>query len=159
METGLLKNVHLFKDLSASELIELLKICRRQRFAAEKFVFLEGDAGDKCYIIEDGEVRISKHIPGMGEEALAVLKTGNYFGEMALIDGSPRSATAITNTDTSCLVIDKAALDNLLNSNHELGYKIMVVFCQTLSKRLRETNEKISQFIAMTAGFGGPINF
>ena len=156
MNTELLKNVYLFKDLGVTELVEVLKICRSQQIPKEKFVFLEGDPGDKCYIIEQGEVRISKFIPNVGEEALAILKNGNYFGEMALIDGSPRSATAIANTDVTCLTIDKADLDKLLVANKELGNKLLMVFCKTLSKRLRDTNEKISQFIAMTAGFGGP---
>lgn len=156
MNTDLLKNVYLFKDLNMTELVEVLKICRQIKFPKDKIVFLEGDPGDRCYIIEEGEVRISKFVPNMGEEALAVLKTGQFFGEMALIDGSPRSATAIANTDATCLVIDKADLDRLLTSDKDLGNKLLWVFCRTLSKRLRETNEKISNFIAMTAGFGGP---
>ena len=156
MNTELLKNVYLFNDLSMTELVEVLKICRKESFPKDKYIFLEGDVGDKCYIIEHGAVRISKHIPNMGEEALAVLRDGSYFGEMALIDGSTRSATAIAHEDTSCLVIYKQDLDGLLTSDKDLGNKILLVFCRTLSKRLRDTNEKISQFIAMTAGFGGP---
>lgn len=156
MDAGLLKNVYLFKELTMSELVEVLKICRQQSFPKDKIIFLEGDVGNKCFIIESGEIRITKYIPGMGEEALKVLKTGDYFGEMALIDGSPRSATVIANTETECLVIFKDDLDRLLITNTELGNKLLVVFCRTLSKRLRETNDKISQFIAMTAGFGGP---
>ncbi|MBI5695612.1 MAG: cyclic nucleotide-binding domain-containing protein [Nitrospirae bacterium] len=156
MNTELLKNVYLFNDLNMTELVEVLKICRQMKFPREKFIFLEGDPGDRCYIIEEGEVRISKFVPNMGEEALAVLKSGQFFGEMSLIDGSPRSATAIANTEVTCLVIDKADLDNLLTVDKDLGNKLLWVFCRTLSKRLRETNEKISNFIAMTAGFGGP---
>jgi len=155
MNVELLKNVYLFKDLSMSELVEVLKICHQMEFPENHVIFQEGEAGDRCYIIEDGAVRISKYIPNMGEEALAVLKNGSYFGEMALIDGSTRSATAIANVKTACLVINKADLDGLLTANKDLGNKLLMVFCKTLSQRLRETNEKISNFIAMTAGFGG----
>ncbi|HLB24738.1 MAG TPA: cyclic nucleotide-binding domain-containing protein [Nitrospirota bacterium] len=157
MNADLLKNVYLFRDLSMTELVQVLKICKQERFPAEKFIFLENEPGDRCYIIETGEVKISKYIPGIGDEALKVLRTGDYFGEMALIDGSPRSATATAKTDVAALVIDKAELDRLLAEDRDLGNKLLTVFCQTLSKRLRETNEKISRFIAMTAGFGGPI--
>ena len=156
MSADLLKNVYLFKDLTMPELLDILKICHQESFPKDKILFLEGDAGDRCYIIAKGEVRISKYIPNIGEEALAVLKAGSYFGEMALIDGSTRSATAIANTDAICLTIYKSDLDNLLTSNKDMGNKILMVFCQTLSRRLRETNDKISAFIAMTAGFGGP---
>lgn len=156
MATELLKKVYLFQELSMAELVEVLKICRRESFPKDKILFQEGDPGDKCYIIEEGEVRISKYVPGAGEEALAVLKTGSYFGEMALIDGSPRSATVTAHTDLTCLVVGKADLDQLLAENKDLGNKILTVFCRTLSKRLRDTNEKISNFLAMTAGFGGP---
>jgi CRP/FNR family cyclic AMP-dependent transcriptional regulator len=94
-------------------------------------------------------VRISKFIPNIGEEALAVLKEGDYFGEMALIDNFPRSAHAIANTDIEVLAIDKTELDYLMNMDHELGYKLLWKFTETLSKRLRETNEK-------NGGFSGP---
>ena len=60
-------------------------------------IFAEGDKGDRFYLILDGAVRISRMVPGMGEEALAVLKNGAYFGEMALIDDFPRSAHAIVH--------------------------------------------------------------
>lgn len=157
MSTDLLKKVYLFDGLSMGELVELLKICKQEKYPKDKIIFLEGDTGDRCYIIEEGEVRISKFVPNMGEEALAVLKAGNYFGEMSLIDGATRSATAIVNAATTCLVIGKSDLDRLMTDNKDLGNKILWTFCRTLSSRLRETNEKISSFIAMTAGFGGPV--
>ena len=116
----------------------------------------DGESGHMA-IIEKGEVRISKYIQGAGEEALKILRNGDYFGEMALIDGFPRSATAIANTDVTALVIDKAALDGALAGNRELESKLLKVFCKTLSERLRDTNDKISAFLAMTFGFGGPI--
>jgi CRP/FNR family transcriptional regulator, cyclic AMP receptor protein len=157
MPTELLKKVYLFEGLSMTELVEMLKVCRQVRFDEGKFIFLEGDAGDSCYVIEEGEVRISKYVPGVGEEALAVLKPGSYFGEMSLINDMPRSATAIANKTTTCLVVDKTALEKLICDDKELGCKILWSFCRTLSNRLREMNEKISGFIAMTVGFGGHV--
>ncbi|HEY3346985.1 MAG TPA: cyclic nucleotide-binding domain-containing protein [Nitrospirota bacterium] len=154
MNTELLKNVYMFRDLEIVELVEVLKISRQESFQEGKVIFLEGEPGDRFYIIESGEVGISKYIPNAGEEQFKTLKAGDYFGEMAIIDGSPRSATAIAKADTLCLVLDKASMDNLLHSNHALGNKLLTVFCRTLSSRLRETNTKIASFIAMTAGFG-----
>ena len=65
-------------------------------------IFEEGEQGDKFYLILDGAVRISRIVPGMGEEALAVLRAGTYFGEMALIDDFPRCADARAHERASC---------------------------------------------------------
>ena len=149
----LLKKINLFETLLEHELTKIEKICRNEVMAKDTVIFKEGDAGDRCFIILKGEVRISKFIPNIGEEALAVLKPGDYFGEMALIDNFPRSAHAIVNSDAELLSINKTELDKILILDHELGYKLLWAFTKTLSKRLRETNEKMASFLAMTGGF------
>jgi len=149
----LLKKIPLFESLSEYELEEIDKICIREAHAKDTIIFFEGDPGNRCYVIVTGEVRISKLIPNIGEEALAVLKPGDYFGEMALIDNFPRSAHAIANTDIEVLAINKTDLDKVLIADRELGYKLLWTFTRTLSKRLRETNEKMAGFLAMSGGF------
>ncbi len=149
----LLKRINLFENLSEQELEKILKICVKQTFAKDAVIFKEGEPGDRCYIITTGAVRISKFIPNIGEEALAVLKPGDYFGEMALIDNFPRSAHAIANDDVDVFAVNKTELDRLLISDRDLGYKIFWTFTRTLSKRLRETNEKLVGFLAMSGGF------
>ena len=72
---------------------------------------------------------------------------------MALIDNFPRSANAITNDDVDVFAINKTELDRVLIADRELGYKLLWTFTQTLSKRLRETNEKLASFLAMSGGF------
>ncbi len=149
----MLKKISLFENLSGPELEKIEKISRMEAFAKDTVIFKEGDPGDCCYVITNGDVRISKFIPNIGEEARAVLKPGDYFGEMALIDKFPRSAHAIANTDAALLVINKTDLDRILISDRDLGYKLLWAFTKTLSKRLRETNEKIASFLAMSGGF------
>ena len=149
----LLKKIHLFENLTEPELEKILKVCVKQPVARDAVIFKEGDPGDRCYIITLGSVRISKYIPNVGEEALAVLKPGDYFGEMALVDNFPRSANAIANEDTDVFAINKTDLDRVLIADRELGYKLLWTFTKTLSKRLRETNEKIASFLAMSGGF------
>jgi CRP/FNR family cyclic AMP-dependent transcriptional regulator len=151
--TDLLKKIPLFENLSEYELEEIQKICAKEVHAKDTIMFLEGDPGNRCYVIVRGEVRISKYIPNIGEEALAVLKPGDYFGEMALIDNFPRSANAVANTDIEVLAINKADLDKVLIADREMGYKLLWTFTRTLSKRLRETNEKMAGFLAMSQGF------
>lgn len=149
----LLKKIHLFENLTAGELEKILSICVKQTFDKGAVIFKEGDPGDRCYVITTGEVRISKFIPNIGEEALAVLKPGDYFGEMALIDNFPRSAHAISNTDVDVFAINKTDLDKVLIMDREMGYKLLWTFTKTLSRRLRETNEKMASFLAMSGGF------
>ncbi len=150
---NLLKKINLFENLSEPELEKILPLCLKQSFPAGAVIFKEGDPGDRCYIITSGAIRISKFIPNVGEEALAVLKPGSYFGEMALIDNFPRSANAIANDDSDVFAINKTGLDSILISDRELGYKLLWTFTKTLSKRLRETNEKLASFLAMSGGF------
>lgn len=149
----LLKKISLFESLTDDELEEVEKICKTEQIAGDTVIFKEGSPGDKCYVIINGEVRISKMIPNIGEEALTVLKPGDYFGEMALIDNFPRSAHAIANTDVQALVISKQDLDKILIADREMGYKLLWVFVKTLSRRLRETNEKMAGFLALSGGF------
>ncbi len=72
---------------------------------------------------------------------------------MALIDNFPRSAHAIVNEDADVFAINKTDLDKILITDHELAYKIFWTFTKTLSRRLRETNEKLASFLAMSGGF------
>ncbi|MCA1663957.1 MAG: cyclic nucleotide-binding domain-containing protein, partial [Myxococcales bacterium] len=115
-------------------------------------IFEEGDKGDKFYLIIDGAVRISRMVTGMGEEALAVLKAGAYFGEMALIDYFPRSAHAIVHEKCRLFVIRKEDLEDLLFVDRDLAYELLWNFVRTLSGRLRETNDKMT-FLSVTNKF------
>ena len=115
-------------------------------------IFQEGEKGDKFYLIIDGAVRISRFVPGMGEEALAVLRPGAYFGEMALIDDSPRSAHAIVHEKCRLFVIRKEDLEDLLFVDRDLAYELLWNFVRTLSARLRETNDKMT-FMSISSRF------
>ena len=150
---ALFRNVFLFRGLSDEELALVSGISAERDYSAEEVVFHEGEVGDAFYAVLEGKVRISKYVAGIGEEALAVLEKGSYFGEMALIDEFPRSASAIAHTDCRLLLMDKADFNRLLSQNKELAYKLLWVFCQTLSRRLRETNEKITSLFSIAKGF------
>ena len=148
-----LKKVPLFGDLTNKELERIGTICTEENFPKGEHVFEEKDVGDKIYIITDGSIRISKFVPGIGEEALAILKAGNYFGEMSLIDDDVRSATAIANEDCKLLSIDQKKFEEFLFLDKELAYTVLWGFVRTLNTRLRETNDKIKAFFAMSGGF------
>lgn len=148
-DASCLREVALFRGLADEEYAKVRAICASTWAAGGTVLFEEGAFGDKCFIISSGEVRISKMVPNGGEEALAVLKAGDYFGEMALIDDFPRSAHAIANTDAALLTISKSALDELLFFDKEIARKILWTLTRTLSARLRETNDKMAALLAM----------
>ena len=114
-----------------------------------------GDGGQFQHFVltpDGGAVRISRQVPGMGEEALAVLRAGTHFGEMALIDDFPRSADARAHEACRLFVIRKEDLEDLLFVDRDLAYDLLWSFVRTLSGRLRETNDKMT-FMAVTSKF------
>jgi CRP-like cAMP-binding protein len=141
------------KGLSSSELALLASFSTEQFFRAGQSIFLEGDEGDKLYIVLDGQVRISKFIPGGGEEALAFLGKGDFFGEMALIDQAPRSADAKAHTDVIVLPVESGLLTDVLARDVNSSFQFLNILCKILSRRLREINLKIYQWRIMTGRF------
>lgn len=151
MDVALLKKVPLFEGLTNQQLQRIATQAISKSFEGSATIFKEGDPGDAMYVIAEGKVRISKQVPGIGEEALAILERGQYFGEMALIEeGSARSADAIAHIPCTCWVIERARLEQLMFTDKDLAYVLLWTFVRTLSERLRETNEKIKGFFAIS---------
>ena len=148
--------VDLFKErgLSAAEMKLLATFSSEERYREGSMMFREGEKGDKLYIVLDGRVRISKFIPGVGEEALTVLDRGDFFGEMALIDDKVRSADAKAHEgDATVLSIDRATLNEILSMDPNASLQFLNLLCRMISRRLREINEKIVQWKYMSGGF------
>ena len=82
-----------FKDLTAQDIEALDTVCAEEMFKSNEIIFPEEGPGDKMYIIKSGSVKINKKVKGQ-ENTIAVLNPGEFFGEMALLDGMPRSAAA-----------------------------------------------------------------
>jgi CRP-like cAMP-binding protein len=148
--TELLKGVAIFQDLDEGELARVSEVCRTQDFVSGEYVFKEGEPGNRLYLVVDGEVRISRMIPGSGEEALAILKKGSLFGEMAVFDRSERSTDAISNGGCKLLSISRSDFELLLDFNRELAYKVLWSCTRLLSSRLRSTNDSLRSFLAMS---------
>jgi CRP/FNR family cyclic AMP-dependent transcriptional regulator len=146
----LLRQVAIFKDLDDDELASVAEVCRIQDFVSGEFIFKEGESGNRLYLIVEGEVRVSRDVPGSGEEALAVLKAGALFGEMAVFDRSERSTDAISNGGTKCLTITRSEFEMLLDFDRELAYKVLWSCVRLLSTRLRSTNDSLRSFLAMS---------
>jgi CRP/FNR family cyclic AMP-dependent transcriptional regulator len=148
-----LSKIYLFRELTPDEMDVLISISKEKKVKKNEIIFKEGDVGDTFYLIILGSVRISTMVPGVGEEALTILKEGEYFGEMALIDDAPRSASAIANDDTRLLLIEKDDFRKLLAKDTGIAYKLLWVFTKTLSARLRKTDEQLKSIFSIAKTF------
>jgi CRP/FNR family cyclic AMP-dependent transcriptional regulator len=103
-------------------------------------LFKEGAPGDEMYLIRSGKIRIVKDLEGT-QKTLAVIGEGEFFGEMALLDKRPRSASAIAETDAKLIIVDRNAFLSSVNKNPFIKYII-----ETLTTRLRKTNNMLKYF-------------
>lgn len=147
-----LSEIDLFKGLPRTHLERVIQIGTEKKYKKNETIFAEGDIGDTFYMIIEGAVRISRIVPGMGEEALAVLKQTAYFGEMSLLDDEARSATALVHESCMLFEISRRDLEDLLFVDRDLAYELLWNFVRTLSRRLRATNDKMT-FLATTTKF------
>ncbi len=108
-------------------------------FRSGEEVFREGDLGFEIYIVKSGLVEISRQIEGEGRATLAFLGEGNLFGEMALVDRSPRSARAVALEDTVCFVLP----ESVFRENMARSTPLVQDLVRMLVKRLRLTTQQV----------------
>jgi CRP/FNR family transcriptional regulator, cyclic AMP receptor protein len=144
--------ITLFRGLTPEALALIAHVAQEEEHAKNDVIFRHGDIGDRLYLILEGKVRISREVPGMGEEALAVLGPGNAFGEMSLLDDAPRSADARVHERCRLLTIAKDGFDDLLFLHKDLAYEVLWNVVRLLTGRLRETNDKVT-FLSVTGKF------
>jgi len=140
--------------LSPLEINLLASMSKERRLEPGEGIFREGDPGDAMYVVLEGKVRISKQIAGVGEEALAILERGDYFGEMALIDRQPRSADAKAHDPGGAVVlaIPKEVVDGLLDIRKVSAVGLLRLLCRLVSKRLREVDDKLCTWYILAGG-------
>jgi CRP/FNR family transcriptional regulator, cyclic AMP receptor protein len=130
--------------LSGLEINFLASLSKERKLAGGETIFREGDPGEAMYVVHDGRVMISKFIPGAGEEALAFLERGDYFGEMALIDNEPRSADARADAGGAVvLAIPREVVEGILDIRKVSSLRLLKLLCSLVARRLRELDEKI----------------
>lgn len=139
-----LQKADLFRDLKPAALSRIARVTQEETHASGSSIFKHGDPGDKLCVILEGKVRIARDLHGLGEETLAVLSEGQMFGEMALLDESPRSADAWAHTTCRLLTVPRDGFDDLLFMDKELAYEVLWSVVRMLTMRLRETNDKLT---------------
>src|SRR5512144_796422 len=114
----------------------------RVSFGKGEQIFAEGDLGSEMFILQTGKVRIFKNIDGF-DQTLTVLEKGDFFGEMSILEGLPRSASAESEEDCELIKINSANFVAMIKSNIEIAIRIM----RKLSLRLREANVQIEKLM------------
>lgn len=154
-----LKKVPLFADLDKESLDQLCQMVEEVRLPAGAELFAEGSAGDRAYVVKEGEVEVLKMSSGR-EVLLAVHRSGGVIGEMALLEDKPRIASVRARQPTTLLSIGQEQLDHLLNTSPTAAR----VMLQTLIGRWRSTEsivhqgEKMAQLGTLTAGVSHELN-
>ncbi len=116
----------------------------REIYAKGDIIFREGEPGNVMYILQSGKVHIKKKVEN-GEKLLKIVEQQHdFFGEMSLLDNSPRSATAISAEKTNLLLIDSISFENLIVNNGKFALKIIKI----LSNRIRSSNIEISELVS-----------
>ncbi|MBF0155321.1 MAG: cyclic nucleotide-binding domain-containing protein [Magnetococcales bacterium] len=139
----LFNRVNLFNGLTNSELKMVIERCAHSRhFSAEQVIFQEGAIGDEVYCLPRGRVRVELDVGNLAApRTLATVIGPDIFGEVAFLDGSPRSASTIAQEELTLYVIEKEKILALMNEMPILGYRIMGNFSRILAERVRRSNQ------------------
>ena len=129
LSTDVISSVDLFQGLSKRELQRLLSMAKEMSFDDGATVVSEGDEDGRFYLLLEGSAKIVK-----GKRTLATLGPGDYFGEISLIDGEPRSATVVTTSPVRALTLARWNFRPLLDEQPALTRKLLVEMC----RRVRE---------------------
>ncbi|MGH2355659.1 MAG: Crp/Fnr family transcriptional regulator [Chloroflexota bacterium] len=134
-----LRRVPLFASLNAEQIAGLTRVARRRRYDRDEVVFYQGDPGDTFYVILSGQVKVSVSSPEGQEAILVMLDAGESFGEFALLDDQPRSATIEVTQPTEVLVLRKDDFHRLMRQTPDIAFELLRV----LTKRLRDTDQLV----------------
>jgi CRP-like cAMP-binding protein len=132
-----------FVDLDSDKIDQLLGYSRVQRYRAKQGIFAEGSTAQSLYGVLSGRVRISGSSPEGATVTYNIIVPGQVFGEIALLDGKPRSADAIAMTDCELLVLDRREFMKFLHSEPRLVERLLVTLCD----RLRRTTKQVGDLL------------
>lgn len=135
-EVDFLRTVSLFMDLDDMDLVNIARLFKLQNYTRNQYVFFESAPGDQFYIVKSGSVRVFRIAEDGRETVLDIITEGNFFGEMAVLDGDNRSANAQAREQAQLLVMNGADFNDLVTKQPSIALTII----STLSRRLRQAN-------------------
>jgi small-conductance mechanosensitive channel/CRP-like cAMP-binding protein len=146
-DVELLRRVELFRHLGEGERRTLLERSERRTCRSGEVIVREGEAGASLFVVASGVARVLRSVPGRADVELARLSVYDYFGEMSLLTGEPRSATVTALTECSLVVIDKVALDEVLRARPRLVSEL----AETVNRRRDRASRLVERMGAAAA--------
>jgi len=140
-----LRDVRLFTRFGEPDLIALAESLRERHLRKNQVLFREGDPGDEMFIVRDGIVLVSKAIKGRVEQVLDRVRPADFFGEMSLLDSSPRSATVQAETDAMLLSLDRTGLQRLSDTNPRAAAAFFYAMVHVFIERLRRSTHQVAE--------------
>ena len=138
-----LKTIKLFEGIKKSLLIHVLESLQERTYLKGETIFAQGDIGRALFIVFSGKIALSRLDPAaQKQEVIAEVHPGEFFGEMALLEEMPRTATAVAAEETKVFMLFKIKLDSLLFARPKIGVTIASQLARILSARLRALMEK-----------------
>ena len=136
------RDIKLFNDFTVTEIERILKIATLQNFKAGEAIIRENMAGKELYVIIDGAVRISKLVSTSESVNFAILRRGNFFGELSLLTQKAHSATAEAIENTQVMIINKKDFDKFVEVDPTAGFKMLKSIICEISELLKQMNDK-----------------
>lgn len=137
----------LFEDLTPNELAEVVQIMLFQRLRDGQWVFQESDEGDAWFVIFRGECVVTKNAPDGAARTIAMLQSRSCFGEMAIIDGSARSASIRARGDVTVFKFPRESFQELLSRGSLAAYKLIYAMARVLCGRQRTITQQLTSVI------------
>lgn len=139
MDLNFLSSVSIFADLSDSELDAIKNVCQTRKYPKNSMIILEEEMGDVVFIVMSGTVKITRVNDEGKEVILAMLGSGEVFGEMAILDGESRSANALAQENCEVITINREEFLNIIKTNNKVALNLMTEF----AVRLRKSDQQI----------------
>ena len=140
-----LRNMRLFRNVDDADLATFARSLREHPLRRGQVLFREGDHGDEMFLVRAGSIVVSKGVTGRVEQVLARMGPGDFFGEMALFDRSPRSATIQADTEVSLLLLDREALAKLTADSPRAAAAFFQSLVHVFIERLRASGELVAE--------------
>ncbi len=137
------RSAYLFKTLNPEELSFFLDTASLVRISSNGLIIRENDPGEQLFLILSGKVRVTKHAFENIEQILGILKPGDFFGEMVLLDRKKRSASVFAHTDVELAGFRYSDVSRIMNEYPRVGMAVLKAFSEVISLRLRDADDKL----------------
>lgn len=145
-DVSFLLSYPIYRDFEPQDIDVLSQICGEEKHKDKAVIFKAGSPGNAMYVIKSGTVKIWIEV-GNRRKMIALLSDGEFFGEMALIDNAPRSATVTAEGDTELVKLSTEGFSRLKTEFSSTGFKVVGVLLKFMVHRIRRTSKKAAKLI------------